>query len=299
MISGDFKTLLASHREKVDAGLLKWLPSTRTSLCAKLNEAMAYSVFAGGKRIRPVLLILTAEAFGCSGEVVVRAGCAVELLHTYSLIHDDLPALDNDNLRRGRPANHKVFGDAFAILAGDALLTLSFEWLSGLNEWGVPDERCLRILRIFSRAVGHNGMIGSQCLDLEAEERNVGIDDLAIIHRNKTGTLLASCVEIGGLIAGAGSDDMAHLKDYGEKIGLLFQILDDILDVVSDSQTLGKTPGKDQQAGKATYPALMGIEESRTLAGKVGREAVAIAEKLSVNAPHLAYLAGFLISRTK
>jgi len=287
---------LRQCRSRVDAALERWLPAAG-GVPARLHEAMRYSVCAGGKRIRPALCLLTTEGYGVVGEGVLRAACAIELLHTYSLIHDDLPAMDDDDLRRGRPTNHKVFGEALAILAGDALLTLAFEWMSGLDEFGIPSERTIAAVKRFAAATGHVGMVAGQVLDIEAENRDVGLDELQQIHRLKTGALLAVSIEIGGILGGAGADDVCVLSEYGRQIGMLFQIVDDILDVEGAAAELGKTPGSDERRGKSTYPALLGLAGAKQEAARARDAAMITAKKLARPVPELSGLAEWLFTR--
>ena len=252
---------LSRHRESANATLDRLLPD-ESEYPQTIHRAMRYSVFAGGKRIRPLLCIASAETVGGMVSGIESAACAVELIHTYSLIHDDLPALDDDDYRRGKPTCHKAFGEATAILAGDALLTLAFQVVSEMNDVG--PERKVRITGELARAVGTlAGMIGGQVADLEAEGKPVEEEQLDYIHRSKTGSLIRGSVRMGAIYAGAPEDECEALSRYGEQIGLAFQIVDDVLDVVSTSKTLGKTVGKDAAQQKATFPALYGVEESR------------------------------------
>ena len=252
---------LSQRGESVNRTLDRLLPD-ENEYPQTIHRAMRHSVFAGGKRIRPLLSIASAETVGGTVSEIESAACAIELIHTYSLIHDDLPALDNDDYRRGQPTCHKTFGEATAILAGDALLTLAFQVLSEMND--IPPERKVRITQELSRAAGTvGGMIGGQVADLEAEGKPVEEEQLHYIHRAKTGALIRSSVRLGAMYAGASKDDYQALSRYGEQIGLAFQIVDDVLDVVSTSQTLGKTVGKDAAQQKATFPALYGVDESR------------------------------------
>lgn len=226
----------------------------------RLQEAMAYSLLAGGKRLRPILVLLACEACGGTVEAALPAACAIEMVHTYSLIHDDLPAMDNDDLRRGRPTNHVVFGEALAILAGDGLLTLAFEVLAGNVS---PAETAATCCADLARAAGMAGMVGGQVADLEAEGRTVAsLEELEAIHRRKTGALLASSLTMGARIAGANPEDLHRLASFGRCLGLAFQITDDLLDVCGTSQSLGKSVQKDAARGKLTYPSLLGEEAS-------------------------------------
>jgi geranylgeranyl diphosphate synthase, type II len=251
---------------------------------------------AGGKRIRPALVLTSGEALGANTEELMPAACAIEMIHTYSLIHDDLPAMDNDDLRRGRPTCHKAFGEAVAILAGDALLTLSFEILAST---ALNADRRIRVIQEFSVAAGSkSGMIGGQMADIENEGKAVSASVLEQIHREKTGALIAASAAVGAIIAGASDDEIERLRGYGQRIGLAFQIADDILDVTSTSEQLGKTPGKDQAANKATYPAIYGIEASHARARQLVDEAVETVSTLGRNASLLQEIARFIVART-
>ena len=251
---------LADRRTAVDEALERLVPSA-TERPETIHRAMRHSLFAGGKRIRPILFLAAAEAVAEDTAGAVDAACSLELIHTYSLIHDDLPALDNDDLRRGRLTCHKVFGEAMAILAGDALLTRAFQVL---GELALPAERRAALVVELARAAGTlEGMIGGQVADLEAEGQAPDAELLDYIHRSKTGALLRASVTMGALWAGADEARMAALDAYGRHAGLAFQIADDILDVTATSEQLGKTAGKDVEQNKATFPALYGLEESR------------------------------------
>ncbi|EHQ88111.1 polyprenyl synthetase family protein [Desulfosporosinus youngiae] len=223
-----------------------------------LNESMYYSLIGGGKRIRPVLALASAEAVGGNPETILRAAVALELIHTYSLIHDDLPAMDNDDYRRGRLSNHKVFGEAQAILAGDALLTYAFELLAD-SDLGQP-ERQLRVIREVAVAAGKEGMVGGQVADLAGEGKSLTLNEIEEIHKAKTGALLTVSARLGGILAGGTEDQVKALTDYAKALGLAFQIKDDILDIVGDSETLGKPAGSDLRQGKSTYVSLLGLE---------------------------------------
>jgi geranylgeranyl diphosphate synthase type II len=258
---------------------------------------MRHSLFAGGKRVRPILCLAAAEALNAREEAVVRAACSLELVHTYSLIHDDLPALDNDDFRRGVPTCHKVFGEAMAILAGDALLTLAFQVLADLSD--TPAERSRQMSAELALAAGTvRGMIGGQVADLEAEGREIDRRHLEYIHRSKTGALLRASVRLGAIAGGASESGLAALSEYGEHIGLAFQIVDDVLDVVGSKESLGKTAGKDAAQKKATYPQLYGLDESRRMANEHLEKAVAALEPFGDQARWLRELAGMIVSRS-
>lgn len=289
--AGDY---LKRRAEEVNTWLDALVPA-ETVPPVQIHRAMRYSLLAGGKRLRPALVLASGEALGAETDELMPAACAIEMIHTYSLIHDDLPAMDDDNLRRGRPTCHKVFGEAIAILAGDALLTQAFRVLSA----EAPDRehhRRLRVIREISNAAGTvDALIGGQAADIEGEGKQVSAHDLEYIHRSKTGAMITASVVVGGLIAGAPEDQIDRLRSYGERIGLAFQIADDILDVTSTSEKLGKTPGKDAASLKATYPAIHGLEASNRRARQLVDEAAAIAAGLG--APMLEEIARFIVSR--
>ena len=287
---------LARRAEEVNHWLDLFLPSD-DSPPEKLHRAMRYSLFAGGKRLRPALVLASGEALGAKTEDLKPAACAIEMIHTYSLIHDDLPAMDNDDLRRGRPTCHKTFGEAVAILAGDALLTLAFRVLARDLSLRNPERQVLVINEFAAAAGTTDGMIGGQMADIENEGMQVDARTLEQIHNRKTGALISASVAVGGIIAGASDEMVERLRAYGKRIGLAFQIADDILDVTSTSEQLGKTPGKDQAANKATYPALIGLEASEARATELADEAVELASGLGVDAHVLEDLARFIIAR--
>ena len=283
-----------ADRQEVDRALERLLPP-ETERPATIHRAMRYSVFAGGKRVRPILCIESARIFEPQPTGAVQAGCAIELIHTYSLIHDDLPALDNDDLRRGKPTCHKQFGEATAILAGDALLTLAFQTLAGVP---VDATRRVEIVAEVSRAAGTvAGMVGGQVVDLEAERQPVDAAMLEYIHRSKTAALIRASVVAGALSAGASADDVARLRRFGDSIGWAFQVVDDILDVEESSAALGKTAGKDATQQKATYPALFGLEKSHAFAKELADRAIAELAPYESPAARLREIAEFLIRR--
>ena len=257
---------------------------------------MRYSVFAGGKRLRPILCLESGQLLGGDEKSLLRLGSALELIHTYSLIHDDLPALDNDDLRRGKPTSHRAFGEATAILTGDALLTLAFEALAAP---GPPGEaRKLRVIHELAHAVGtRDGMVGGQVVDLATTDQTISAATLDYIHSAKTGALIRAAVRSGALYAQAAEEDLARLTAYGQKVGLAFQIADDLLDVLGSAAALGKNVGKDGQRHKATYPALHGVEESRRTASRLVREACEMLEPYGSRAQTLQGIAQYLIER--
>ena len=270
-----FPDFLERARVEIESELDRRLPSAEAPP-KRLHAAMRYSVFAGGKRLRPALVRLAGETFGAPAEALAVAGAAVELIHTYSLIHDDLPALDDDDLRRGRPTLHRAFDEATAILAGDALLTLGLTLLATEPESIPGGRRALATARL-GAAIGTGGMIGGQVEDLEAERDWPADPEVALdrIHRRKTGALLVECLRLGGLYASVNEAQDLILKELGERIGLMFQIRDDILDVEGSARALGKTPGKDAEARKLTYPGLFGVEGSRARISELAAEAAA------------------------
>ncbi|MGH9402816.1 MAG: polyprenyl synthetase family protein [Terriglobia bacterium] len=283
-------------RDRVDRELHRLLPPAE-EFPPSIHAAMRHSVFAGGKRLRPILCFEAGKLFGAEPEDLLRRASALELIHTYSLIHDDLPALDNDDLRRGKPTCHKVFGEAMAILAGDALLTLAFETLAS---GGSPSsEISLRVIYELAHAIGTRaGMVSGQVVDLEAEDGKVDASRLEYIHASKTGALIRAAVRSGALYGGAGPDDLDRITTYGGKIGLAFQIADDLLDEIRSTEELGKTAGKDKQQHKATYPALYGVEESRRKAGQLVREACDALRPYGDRGVRLCEIASYLIERT-
>ena len=286
---------LVQQVQKVDEVLDKWVPEESVEP-SSIHRAMRYSLFAGGKRIRPILAIASARSISDSPEGIESAAATLETIHTYSLIHDDLPALDNDDLRRGRPTCHKVFGDAMAILAGDALLTLSFEILSRLEH--VSAERKIKLVEELSRAAGTvGGMIGGQVNDIEGERKPPTALLLEAIHRAKTGALLRASVRMGAIYAGATEDELAALSEFGEHIGLAFQIIDDLLDVEESSEVLGKTAGKDEAQQKITFPAVYGIERSREMAEQERLAAHSALKIFDDRADRLRQIADFVVQR--
>ncbi len=280
----------------IDKTLDEYLPPVQETPVT-IHEAMRYSVLAGGKRLRPVLFLAAAETVGGKAEALLPAACALEMIHTYSLIHDDLPAMDNDDYRRGKPTNHRVFGEAVAILAGDALLTLAFGLLaeSGLAA-NVPSQIVLAVIREVARAAGSRGLIGGQVVDLQSENK-LSKTTLAYIHSHKTGALFEAAVRCGALLGGGSEKQIAALAAYAENLGLAFQITDDILDVEGDFQKLGKSVGSDERQKKCTYPAVYGLEESKKMAGLAVDRAVAALKNFGKKADLLRYLAGYLLSR--
>jgi len=295
----DLKTYLDKHRQHVEQALEQYLPSKQQHP-AHLHEAMHYSVFAGGKRLRPILMIAACEAVGGEIESVLPAACAMEMIHTYSLIHDDLPAMDDDDFRRGQPTNHKVFGEATAILAGDALLTEAFVLLSAPSEsTGISDATRREVIQLLARAAGAAGMVGGQVVDMEAE--GMEQPDLATvdyIHAHKTGALILASIRAGALLGGADTEQYEALSRFGKLAGLAFQIADDILDITGDQEQLGKDIGSDQERGKATYPAVLGLSESIRRATELHQQALKAIEPLGEAAEPLREISHYIINRS-
>ena len=291
------ETYLHTQQERLETALDHYLPAPDAPP-ATLSEAMRYSVFAGGKRVRPILLLAATEAVGGDGEAVLPAACAMEFVHTYSLIHDDLPAMDDDDYRRGQLTSHKVFGEAVAILAGDALLTYAFEVMTcpALTARFAPGV-LLEATHHLARAAGSSGMVGGQVVDMGSEGREVSLDVLEYIHRHKTAALIGAAVSIGGLLGGGSVAQLEALGRYGQAIGLAFQIADDVLDVEGDSAALGKQVGQDAQHGKATYPALLGLQASRQQAASLLDVALAAISDFDGAADRLRQLARFIVNR--
>jgi geranylgeranyl diphosphate synthase, type II len=293
----DLQRYLQEQKALVDDALARYLPGEE-SYPQAIFQAMRYSVFAGGKRVRPILAIAAAEAIGGTAADVLPLACALECIHTYSLIHDDLPALDNDDYRRGRLTNHKVFGEANAILAGDALLTFAFELMGEARHWTqfVP-ARVVQVMQEVAYAIGTFGMIGGQVVDLQMEGKDVDLPTLQYIHAHKTGALIRASVRSGAILGGGSPADVEVLTHYGTHIGLAFQIMDDILDVRGDEQLMGKTVGKDEERRKATYPRLVGLAESEARAQAAVTAGVAVLDPFGERGAVLRNLAQFIIMR--
>ena len=278
----------------IETQLQKLLPAEQTPP-SSIHRAMRYSVFAGGKRIRPILCLASARMFTAELAGAIQVGCAIEFIHTYSLIHDDLPALDNDDLRRGKPTCHKVFGEAMAILAGDALLTLAFQALAAAS---LEASRRVHVIAEISAGAGTvDGMVGGQVADVEAGGKPVDAATLEYIHRSKTAALICGSIVAGAIAGGANHEDVERLRRFGGQIGWAFQVVDDILDVEESSASLGKTAGKDQAQQKATYPALYGIEKSRSIAAELEANALKELDCYGEKASQLRQLAQFLVAR--
>lgn len=293
----DIQRYLQEQKALVDGALSRYLPGEEHYPQA-IFQAMRYSVFAGGKRVRPILTIAAAETVGGTADDVLPLACALECIHTYSLIHDDLPALDNDDYRRGRLTNHKVFGEANAILAGDALLTLAFELMGDARHWKqfVP-ARVVQVIHEVAYAIGTFGMIGGQVVDLEMEGQDVDLPMLQYIHAHKTGALIRTSVRSGAILGGGSPAEVEAVTQYGTHIGLAFQIMDDILDVRGDEQLMGKALRKDEEHRKATYPRLVGLAESEVRAQAAVNAGIAVLEPFGERGAVLRSLAHFIIAR--
>jgi len=298
------ESVLAEHGRLVDTALDRYLPP-ESAPPVEVHRAMRYSVFAGGKRLRPILVIAGADVAGAPPDLVLPSACAVELIHTYSLIHDDLPSMDDSAIRRGRPTCHVVFGEAMAVLAGDALHAHAFELLARNAEVpGCTPGRVVRAIRALTLGIGSEGMVGGQVLDLlavQAGEPAKPATEAAVrqIHALKTGALIRASLKIGAILGGAGESDLGTLDRYGEHVGLAFQIIDDILDVVGETGKLGKGTGADASQSKVTFPSVFGLERSRRLAADATRDAVRALAPLGGRGRHLEYLAMFLLERDR
>lgn len=291
----DLKAYLTLQQQRIEATLDEVLPR-REGSTAKLVDAMRYSLFAGGKRLRPILLLAACEAVGGNADPALRPACALEMIHTYSLIHDDLPAMDDDNFRRGIPTNHRVFGEANAILAGDALLTEAFVLLSRPCPELSPATQ-IQLVNIAAAASGRNGMVGGQMVDMAAEGQENSIDTVNFIHKHKTGALIRASLQMGAIIGGADDTQLQQITTFGHHAGLAFQIADDLLDIEATQEQLGKDVGSDQQRGKATYPAVVGIEEARCQATELHQAALEALSSFSSAAEPLRRISAYIINR--
>jgi geranylgeranyl diphosphate synthase, type II len=291
----DLRHFVIEARGLVDAALDRILPAESVPP-AKVHAAIRWSVFAGGKRFRPLLLLAVGETFSAQPELLINTACALEMIHTYSLIHDDLPSMDNDDLRRGRATCHVRFGEATAILAGDALQTLAFKTVS--EDEKLTGEKRAALVREIARASGTPaGMVAGQALDLEAESRDVAANELEQIHRLKTGALIIGAARCGAIIADASESELAAVTDYAAQLGLLFQITDDLLDITATAEAIGKTPGKDRRAEKATYPALYGVEATHKHLAHAHQTACASLDNIQRPTEPLRAIADFILER--
>jgi len=293
----DLKAYLSNRREMVDAALERLLPADENG--GRILDAMRYSVFAGGKRLRPILCLAGAEAVGGDPARVVFCACAMEMVHTYSLIHDDLPAMDDDDFRRGVPTSHMVYGEGMAVLAGDGLLTQAMVLLCDPAETaGLDPSRVLEASQVVMKAAGYLGMVGGQAVDLASENLKPDLATVQYMHAMKTGALITASVQSGAILAGGDADQVDKLVRYGRRIGLAFQIADDLLDLEGDFDALGKTVGADQARGKMTYPAVVGPAQARSMGQELVDQAAEIAESLGPQAAPLAELARYIMART-
>ena len=288
------KELWKKRQELIEAALAEELAKTPV-LDATLRASMEYSLMAGGKRLRPILLMAAADAVGADGTKFLPVACALEMIHTYSLIHDDLPAMDDDALRRGKATNHVVYGDGIAILAGDALLTLAFTVI--LRQKDIPSETLLRVVDEISRAAGAEGMVGGQALDLEAENRQITMEELRSVHRGKTGALFCAALRSGAILAGATEEQLAALTSYADHFGLAFQITDDILDVIGSAEEIGKPVGSDEKNNKSTYVSLTSLPEAQALARCTAEAAEEALSIFGAEADFLRGLVTYLVNR--
>jgi len=296
-VSIKIKQYLDERKTLVDKALQKFMPRP-SGLASDVIRAMNYSLFAGGKRIRPILCIAGAEAVGGSTDSVVPVACAIELIHTYSLIHDDLPVMDNDDLRRGKPTNHKVFGEAVALLAGDGLLTLAFNLMAGYGaEKEVEKKALLRVIDLIASAAGYKGMVGGQVVDITYEGKESDPAVVEYIHRHKTAALIAASVTTGIILAGGNKDEEKSINRYGQQIGLAFQIADDILNVEGDKGLMGKGTGSDKEKGKITYPSVFGAAESKKIQKELINNAIESLKRFDNRAEPLRDLARYVINR--
>jgi geranylgeranyl diphosphate synthase, type II len=292
----DLKAYLRDKRALVDEALKSVFPEPQ-GFAADVVRAMTYSLFAGGKRLRPILCIGGAEAVGKEGRTILPFACSLELIHTYSLIHDDLPVMDNDDLRRGKPTSHKVFGEAVALLAGDGLLTEAFRLMAGTS--GVDPRALLKVIRLVGSAAGYQGMVGGQVVDIQSEGKPVDPSLVNFIHSHKTGALIHASVTSGAILGEGTEEQVNAISSYGEKIGLAFQIADDILDVEGDSQTMGKGVGGDARKKKITFPAAVGLQKAKEIQGRLVEEGVGALKAFDEKADPLRSLALYIIERKK
>jgi geranylgeranyl diphosphate synthase type II len=295
------KTYLDEQKSLVEEALARYMLQAEGDFSDHI-ETLRYSLFAGGKRIRPILCLASARMVSANTETdmsVLPIACAIECIHTYSLIHDDLPAMDNDDLRRGKPTNHTVYGEAPAILAGDSLQCFAFDLLSNKDNDRIPAKDRLKIISVISRAAGPVGMAGGQYLDVVNEDKEISYDLLRTIHRSKTGMLITASVTAGGIAGGATANQLLTMNEYGDAIGLAFQIVDDILNVESTTEQLGKAAGSDAKRGKATYPAFFGIDKSKEMAGEAVAKAIHAITNFGDGAEPLRALARYIIERKK
>jgi len=293
----DLKTYLDEKRAMVEEALGGIFPAPEGP-AADITRAMAYSLFAGGKRLRPILCMAGAEAVGGEAQDVLPVACAIELIHTYSLIHDDLPVMDNDDMRRGKPTNHKVFGEAMALLAGDGLLTEAFHVMTRADfENRVKPRALLTVIGLIAKAAGYGGMVGGQVVDIQSEGKEVDLSVVEFIHTHKTAAMIAASVSSGAILVGAEEDQVKALTSYGQDIGLAFQVYDDLLDIEGDSRELGKNVGSDARQGKITYPTVAGLNRSREIQGELVERAIESLKPFDHRADPLRHIARYIIER--
>ena len=297
--SMDLHAYLSEKKAVVDSALKAYFPEPEGPASDVLS-AMKYSLFAGGKRLRPILCLAGAAAVGGTETHVLPVACALELIHTYSLIHDDLPLMDNDDLRRGKPTNHKVFGEAIALLAGDGLLTEAFNLMTGAEIKGrISPHDLLKVIGLIAQAAGYEGMIGGQAVDIQSEGKSVSFSLVEFIHTHKTGALISASVTSGAILGGGDESQIQAITSYGRKIGLAFQISDDILDIEGDSRAMGKMVGADEQKGKITYPAVVGLNKSKQIQAELVEAAIESLQIFDHRAGPLRHIARHIIERKK
>lgn len=298
MDTSDFKSYYESKLHQFESYLSSTFP-TLPNQVNQLSQSMQYSLFAGGKRLRPVLLMTTTECGGKDAQISLPIACAIEYIHTYSLIHDDLPCMDDDELRRGKPTNHIKYGEAIALLAGDALLTHAFSLISSIQSPFISPASLLKIIQLISDKAGIFGMVSGQVADIDQEPQNQSKEKLEFIHSHKTGALIAACVQVGGILSDVDAQTYVNLTAFGKEIGKCFQIQDDILDETGDKEKLGKNPGTDQKNDTLTYPKLFGLEKSYQLANDSYQQAIAYLDSIDRDLTRLKQLAAFVLKRDR
>ncbi|MEZ0299016.1 MAG: polyprenyl synthetase family protein [Candidatus Methylacidiphilales bacterium] len=290
----DFARYWSTRQDRVERALDQVLPPAETKP-QKIHDAMRYSIFAGGKRLRPILCVAAAEVISGEYENALPLACSVEIIHTYSLIHDDLPCMDNDDFRRGKPTSHKVYGEGMAVLAGDALLTLAFEAAATCQAW--PRYSHAVLIQELAKASGSQGMVGGQVADVESEGKKISVEDLQYIHLNKTAALITASIRLGGMAANAEPEQLESLTKFGRSLGLAFQVIDDILDITQTTEQLGKSAGKDVAAQKATYPAILGLDRAREIADELTTQSRDALKPFGEKARPLEMIADYLLDR--
>lgn len=290
----NLKEYWTNRQKTFEKALDRFLPKS-TTRPATIHEAMRYSLFAGGKRLRPILCLAAAEGVGGSTANALPLACAVECIHTYSLIHDDLPCMDDDDLRRGKPTSHKVYGEGLAVLAGDGLLTIAFELVARCPGW--PRYKMADLIKELSQASGSKGLIAGQVVDLESEGKKISLNDLRYIHQNKTSALITSSIRLGAMSGNATAEQLKNLTQFGKSLGLAFQVIDDILDITQTSAQLGKSAGKDLKVQKATYPALLGMAGAQKEAARLTKQAMSALKPLGNQGLRLREIADYMLER--